>query len=135
LRDSTNVLADAVEALIAAAYLDAGLAAARAACERIVESGLQRLEGLAARDPKSELQERLQARGQDPPSYEVTGTGGPPHDRWFTVRVRAMGRDLAEGRGRSKRLAERAAAARALSEVAWDSIFSEPEPANDEERP
>jgi ribonuclease-3 len=114
LRDSTNVLADAVEALIAAAYLDAGMDAARTACARIVEAGLRSLQAAGARDPKSELQERLQAGGGEPPEYEVVESGGPAHDRWFTVRVRAMGQDLAEGRGRSKRLAEREAAAAAL---------------------
>jgi ribonuclease-3 len=117
LRDSTNVLADAVEALIAAAYLDSGMGAARDACARIVEAGLISLEAAGARDPKSELQERLQAGGGEPPAYEVVESGGPPHDRWFTVRVRAMGKDLAEGKGRSKRLAERAAAAAALESL------------------
>jgi ribonuclease-3 len=114
LGNSTNVLADGVEALIAAAYLDSGLSAARAACQLIVEEGLLSLESAGARDPKSELQERLQARGAAPPVYEVVETGGPAHDRWFLVRVRALDRDLAEGRGRSKRLAERAAATAAL---------------------
>jgi ribonuclease-3 len=91
--------------------------AARKACARIVEAGLRSLQAAGARDPKSELQERLQAGGGEPPEYEVVDSGGPPHDRWFTVRVRAMGQDLAEGRGRSKRLAERAAAAVALERL------------------
>jgi ribonuclease-3 len=114
LRDSTNVLADAVEALIAAAYLDGGLHVARQACAGIVEAGLCSLEVAGARDPKSELQERLQAKGGEPPVYEVVESGGPAHDRWFAVRVRVMGHDVAEGRGRSKRMAERAAAVAAL---------------------
>ncbi len=114
LRDSTNVLADAVEALIAASFLDAGLDAARAACARIVESRLASLEPGGARDPKSELQERAQASGHDAPVYEVVDSGGPPHDRWFLVRVLVKGEPLGQGRGQSKRLAERAAAAEAL---------------------
>ncbi len=122
LGNSTNVLADAVEALIAAAYLDAGMDAARSACARIVEAGLISLEAAGARDPKSELQERLQAGGGEPPAYEVIESGGPAHDRWFTVRVRALGQDLAEGRGRSKRLAERAAAVAALERLSLGAV-------------
>jgi ribonuclease-3 len=114
LRDSTNVLADAVEALIAAVYLDVGLEAARTACERVVADELQALEHDGTRDPKSELQERLQAIGGEAPTYELIETGGPAHKRWFKVGVRQGERRLAEGSGRSKRAAERAAAAVAL---------------------
>ena len=114
LRDSTNVLADAVEALIAAVYLDVGLEAARRACARVVEDELQALESDGARDPKSELQERLQALGGEAPTYELIETGGPPHQRWFKVGVYQGERKLAEGAGRSKRIAERAAASVAL---------------------
>lgn len=114
LRDSTNVLADAVEALIAAVYLDVGLQAARVACERIVSDELQALESDGVRDPKSELQERLQAIGGDAPTYELIETGGPAHQRWFKVAVCQGERRLAEGAGRSKRAAERAAASVAL---------------------
>ncbi|HEY3665729.1 MAG TPA: ribonuclease III [Polyangiaceae bacterium] len=114
LRDSTNVLADAVEALIAAVYLDVGLDAARGVCERIVSDELALLERDGTRDPKSELQERLQAIGGEAPTYELIETGGPAHQRWFKVGVRQGDRRLAEGSGRSKRAAERAAASEAL---------------------
>ncbi len=114
LRDSTNVLADAVEALIAAVYLDIGLEAARVVCERIVADELLALERDGTRDPKSELQERLQAIGGEAPTYELIETGGPAHQRWFKVGVRQGQRRLAEGSGRSKRAAERAAASEAL---------------------
>jgi ribonuclease-3 len=114
LRESTNVLADAVEALIAAVYLDVGLEAARAVCQRVVDDELQALERDGTRDPKSELQERLQAIGGDAPTYELIETGGPAHQRWFRVGVRQGDRQLAEGSGRSKRAAERAAATEAL---------------------
>ena len=114
LRGSTNVLADAVEALIAAVYLDVGLEAARVACERIVADELSALESDGARDPKSELQERLQSIGGDAPTYELLETGGPAHQRWFKVGVCQGERRLAEGSGRSKRAAERAAASMAL---------------------
>jgi ribonuclease-3 len=115
LRDRTNVLADAVEALIAAAFLDAGLDVARRTCERVVEAELATLERGAMRDPKSELQERVQAHGGDAPTYEVVASGGPPHDRWFEVSACIAGREVGRGRGRSKRQAEFAAAAAALA--------------------
>ncbi len=114
LRESTNVLADAVEALIAAVYLDVGLEAARIACARIVADELAVLERDGTRDPKSELQERLQSVGGEAPTYELLETGGPAHERWFKVGVRHGARRLAEGSGRSKRAAERAAASEAL---------------------
>src|SRR6188768_2428244 len=114
LRESTNVLADAVEALIAAVYLDVGLEAARAACECVVSDELQALQRDGTRDPKSELQERLQAIGGEAPTYELIETGGPAHKRWFKVGVRQGERRLAEGSGLTKRAAERAAAAEAL---------------------
>ena len=81
---------------------------------RIVADELQALESDGTRDPKSELQERLQAIGGEAPTYELIETGGPAHKRWFKVGVRQGGRRLAEGSGRSKRAAERAAATVAL---------------------
>jgi ribonuclease-3 len=114
LREGTNVLADAVEALIAAAYLDAGLERAMTLSTRIVEYGLSAVGTPAARDPKSELQERIQALGQRAPSYELVEERGPAHERWFRVRVVGAERTLGEGEGRSKRAAEQAAAAAAL---------------------
>jgi ribonuclease III len=114
LHDGTNVLADGVEALIAAAYLDGGLEQARALCLKVVEAELLALERTGARDPKSELQERLQAMGGLAPTYELIDSGGPPHERWFRVSVRQGPKMLAQGSGRSKRAAERAAAEQAL---------------------
>jgi ribonuclease III len=118
LRDGTNVLADAVEALIAAAHLEAGLDAARALSAKVVQHGLRAAGDTAERDPKSRLQERLQALGRQAPSYELVETRGPAHERWFRVKVLALGTELAEGEGRSKRGAEQAAAAAALAALA-----------------
>ena len=116
LGDATNVLADAVEALVAAVFLERGLDAARTLCRSIAGPSLKDLG--PDLDPKSELQERLQAQSGLAPSYELVETGGPAHDRWFRVEVRHQGVLLGEGRGRSKRAAERAAAAQALSPAA-----------------
>jgi ribonuclease-3 len=123
LADATNVLADAVEALVAAVFLERGLDAARTLCCSIAEPGLKSIG--PELDPKSELQERLQAQTGVAPSYELVETGGPAHDRWFRVEVRHQGNLLGEGRGKSKRGAERAAAAQALSQ--WAEAVSSPE--------
>jgi len=127
LRESTNVLADTVEALIAAAYLDGGLEVARRVCEAIVSGPLGAMQEAGARDPKSELQERVQASGGDPPTYHVLDSGGPAHARWFSVSVHIGERAVAEARGRSKREAERAAAVEALR------ALEAPQPASKEE--
>ncbi|HEY1533106.1 MAG TPA: putative dsRNA-binding protein, partial [Polyangiaceae bacterium] len=79
-----------------------------------VADELLALERDGTRDPKSELQERLQAIGGEAPTYELIETGGPAHQRWFKVGVQHGERRLAEGSGRSKRAAERAAASEAL---------------------
>jgi ribonuclease III len=118
LRKSTSVLADLVEALVAVAYLEGGIEGGRTACRRILEPALADLEADAGRDPKSELQERVQKVGKAAPIYVVAQSGGTPHDPWFVVDVVVSGDTLAQGRGRSKRLAERAAAAAALSAMA-----------------
>ncbi|MBN2194068.1 MAG: ribonuclease III [Polyangiaceae bacterium] len=119
LGESTNVLADAVEALIAAAFLDGGLEAARHAVRRIIEDRLGALDPIAVHDAKSELQERVQASGQAAPHYAVVASGGPAHEPWFEVEVRVGGRVLGSGNGRSKRAAERAAATAALDSETW----------------
>lgn len=110
LADSRNVLADTVEALIAASYLDAGPLAAQAVCAQIVDAGLL-APAVQVGDPKTLLQERVQAEGLRLPRYEITESGGPSHDMWFRVRVFVGEHISAEGVGRSKRDAERAAAA------------------------
>jgi ribonuclease III len=127
LRASNNVLADFVEALIAATYLDGGLEAARAVCARLVEPRLDALATNRARlDPKTELQQRFQALGGTAPTYSVIDSGGPAHDRWFVVRVRLGENWGAEGRGRSKRLAEREAARLTLAEDSWHVALASP---------
>lgn len=136
LGDSDNVLADTVEALIAACFLERGLDAARAVCERVVDFGLGRTT-VGGRDPKSDLQERVQARGFKPPTYRVVDSGGPSHDPWFEVEVCIGGRIVAVGRGRSKRSAERAAATTALSENLVERLEQEdaaPSPSSPQSR-
>jgi ribonuclease-3 len=114
LASSTNVLCDMVEALIGATYLDCGAEAAWSACRRIIDPLIEGFETDAGRDPKSSLQEHAQRLGKALPVYEVVESGGPDHEPWFVVRVSVDSEVLAEGRGRSKRLAERAAAREAI---------------------
>jgi ribonuclease-3 len=113
-RDQTNVLADAVEAIVAAVYEARGLDAARALVREVVREPLAAADLLDGRDPKSELQERLQAQGLAAPTYRVVETRGPPHEPIFVVAVALGDQTLGQAEGRSKRLAERAAAAAAL---------------------
>lgn len=111
-----SILADALEAVIGAAYLDRGLESARALVQRLFGSRLDELPGLAElKDPKTRLQEMLQARGLPLPSYVVEGVDGEAHAQQFRVRceVPALGLD-SPGEGSSRRRAEQEAAQRVL---------------------
>lgn len=118
-RNRTNVLADVMEALVGAVYLDAGPAKARELTRRVVEIPLERLiaAGGMERDAKSRLQEHAQARGLDAPHYEVVAVEGPPHDRTFTVTANVDGNVAGEGSGGSKKHAEQEAARAALDAI------------------
>jgi ribonuclease-3 len=108
------VLADTVEALVAAAYLTGGFEQARTVVGRIVKEALDALEAGPSIDAKTALQELVQSEGLLAPTYETVESWGPAHERWFRVRVLIEDESAAEGLGRSKRAAERAAAALAL---------------------
>jgi ribonuclease-3 len=114
-RERTNVLADAAEALIAAVYEARGLAGARALVGDIAHDLLEDAEALSVRDPKSALQESVQAVGHSAPTYRVVDIVGPAHEQTFVVEVVLGERSIGRGEGRSKRLAERAAATNALA--------------------
>lgn len=117
LRESNNVLADTVEALLAATYLSAGLEAAARIVHRLIDEVSADLERGAGRDAKTALQELVQSQGKAAPAYAVTDSGGPPHERWFKVQVLVDGVAIGSGRDRSKRLAEMAAAREAISQM------------------
>jgi ribonuclease III len=115
-----NVRADAIEALIAAIYLDAGLEAARSFILRYWEPLAQAVVKVP-RDPKTELQEWAHQAAQAAPAYQIEGRDGPDHDPLFTVSVAVSGFEPAIGRGRSKREAEQSAAAVMLRrEGVWE---------------
>jgi ribonuclease-3 len=119
-REQTNVLADAAEALVAAVYEARGLDGARALVREIVSDLLAKADQLDATDPKSALQERVQARGLAAPTYRVVDVRGQPHDHVFEVEVVVGDQPVARGEGKSKRLAERDAAAHALATLPAD---------------
>lgn len=117
-RHRDSILADALEAVVGAIYLDGGLAACRAAALPWFEAGLSAMPtGRVDKDPKTRLQEWLQARQWPRPEYELVEARGPEHARHFRVRARAGEplRDV-DGEGSSLRAAEQASA-RALLEV------------------
>ena len=110
--DRPSILADALEALFGAIFLDGGYEAARQA---LLRSFAPALEGLEARqpskDPKTRLQELLQARRQTLPEYRVIATAGAAHKQVFEVECVAAGLGLrGTGSGSSRRLAEQEAA-------------------------
>jgi ribonuclease-3 len=113
-REQTNVLADTAEAVVAAVYEARGLEGARALVHDIAGELLGKAASLGVRDPKSALQEVVQARGLPPPTYRVVEVRGSPHAQVFVVEVLVRDAAVARGEGRSKRLAERAAASSAL---------------------
>ena len=111
-----TILADAMEAVLGALFLDAGFAVAAATIERLWGERLSAT--LAApRDAKTTLQEWAQARRLPLPSYREVGREGPPHAPVFVVDVTVKGHEPARGRGGSKREAERLAAADLLERL------------------
>ena len=115
-----SMLADALEAVIGAVYVDAGHEAARALVRRLfAKVDLTPDMGVAAKDAKTALQEWLQARKLAVPQYAVTAIAGAAHAQTFTVCCEVPALKLAaSGEGRSRRAAEQAAAARMLEQLA-----------------
>ncbi len=113
-RDSERVLGDACEALMAALYLDGGPDAARSFFRMGWGELAASLDAGPDRDPKTRLQEWAMGLGLPPPDYVVVASEGPPHDPRFTIEARLPGLVPASGAGRSKRDAEKAAAAQFL---------------------
>jgi ribonuclease-3 len=111
----TNVLADAMEAALGALYMDGGLEVAREFVRRAWADAMT-LQVLPPKDAKTALQEKLLARSQKLPDYEVIATTGPSHNPTFTVRATGGGQ-AAEGQAGSKRAAERIAAAALLAKL------------------
>jgi ribonuclease-3 len=117
-REKDSILADILEALIAALYRDGGLQAARTLIVRLFEKMAAAPESLAlGRDSKSELQEYLSSKGYSPPEYRLMEESGPPHDRLFRFQILVDDQIVGVGQGKSKKIAQQAAASEALSKL------------------
>lgn len=118
-REKHAILADALEAVVAAIYLDGGLAAAREVLRNVLfEHALEDSgDRLWESDRKSALQEFLQRRGQPPAEYRIAGESGPDHQKVFVVEVWSQGECLASGEGNTKKEAEQRAAREALEKL------------------
>jgi len=114
-------LAGAMEAVIAAIFLDQGFNVTRDFILRLMDKELDKAlsQGIAP-DYKSQLQELIQARHQQTPTYQVIEAVGPDHDRRFSVEVRVGDTVLGSGSGRSKKSAEEEAARSALDQLPTD---------------
>jgi ribonuclease III len=113
-RDKDSILGDACEAVMAAVHLDGGLAAARAVFLSFWQEGLAEVSASEAKDAKTALQEWAQGRGKALPAYAMTARSGPDHAPVFTVSVSVEGLSPVTAEGRSRREAEKAAAAALL---------------------
>jgi len=117
-RTKDSILADVLEALIAAVYLDGGLEEARRLILRLFGDHLTLPDSaLKINDPKSELQELLTLRHLPAPRYRMVGESGPPHERLFRFQVLVGDDPVGEGEGRSKKIAQQAAAIQALGRL------------------
>lgn len=112
-----SILADAAEAILGAIYLDAGFEAAQAVVTRLLGEQIEAIEADSfGKDPKTELQEWLQARRVPVPAYRIVATRGQAHAQTFEVECAVPTLRLAErGEGRSRRAAEQQAARRLLA--------------------
>jgi ribonuclease-3 len=115
-RRKEALLGDAMEAVIAAVYLDGGFPAAEALIHRLWGDRVRTVEA-DARDPKTALQEWAQARGQTPPVYTEVSREGPDHAPLFTIEARLQSGEAETAQASSKRQAEQAAARGLLGRV------------------
>lgn len=120
-RDSASVMADSLEAVFGALYLDGGLAAAAPVIERLW-SPLIAAAPTPPLEAKTALQEWAQGRGRPLPVYRTVATSGPPHKPVFVVEVQVEGLPSATGSGGAKRIAEQDAACALLDAAQLESI-------------
>lgn len=115
-RTRTSIIADVVEAIIAAIYLDGGFEAARAFVFRFVLNDVKtRLQ--LTEDYKTRLQELVQRKKDQSLEYHLLSESGPDHEKEFTVSVTLNGETVGEGTGTSKKRAEQAAAGKAIARL------------------
>ena len=112
------ILADSVEAVIAAMYLDGGLEpASKFIIENLKDEIAVATQHVGEKDYKTMLQEKLQEHGKVKIVYRIVKETGPDHDKSFEAEVELNGKELARGKGKSKKLAEMGAAKKALEQL------------------
>lgn len=117
-RSRDSILADTVEAVVAAVYLDGGLAACRKLVDAWTLEFVRNPEARQTKDAKTRLQEKMQASGHGLPDYQVLAIEGEAHAQSFLVECRVEGLErVHRGRGRSKRAAEQQAALETLKSL------------------
>jgi ribonuclease-3 len=132
LKEATHVLEDVFESFIGALYLDQGREFAYQFVRAIFEKDIEDAEVLEESNPKSNLQEAMQAEKKEAVVYKTLSEEGPAHARNYTCGVYFEGTELGRGSGSSKQLAEVAAAKAALHALSLDedpNLFSTPEEA------
>jgi len=121
-REKDSILADTLEALLAAVYRDGGLENARRMIREMFAPLLEQLPSAAAQqDFKSRLQEMVQERHRAMPEYRVIAESGPDHDKTFTVSLKVLGIRV-QGSGKNKKAAEQEAARNALKTLEKDNF-------------
>lgn len=118
-RERRSILADALEALIGAVYMDGGYEEARRFVLDLFKGSLEDVKtgNFTTEDHKSALQEKLQESGRVDIRYEVVSESGPDHDKTFTVELRVNGEPKTRGTGKSKKKAEQQAAKRMMEKL------------------
>ena len=112
------ILADSIEATIAAIYFDSGLEEAEKFIIENLKGAIEKsTQHVGMKDFKTVLQEKLQENGEVLIKYTVIKETGPDHDKIFTVKVEADGKELATGEGRTKKHAEMEAAKKVLEKL------------------
>jgi ribonuclease-3 len=116
-RDNPSLLADTMEAIIGAIYLDQGINASIKFIKSTILNKTDEIINKPLKDAKSRLQESIQAKGLPTPKYTVVNESGPDHNKKFIVEVSANGDVLARGEGKSKSDAEQDAATKAIDKL------------------
>ncbi len=116
-RENTSLLANTIEAIIGAHYLDGGIQAAQKFIQENLLSYIDKIATKPLKDAKSRLQEIVQAKGLLAPKYEVFKEVGPDHAKKFTIKVVVDGKSLGEGKGKNKSEAEQQAAKKAMMKI------------------
>ncbi len=117
-RDRLSILANTLEAIIGAFYLDSGLKSCRKFVLSLIKDDIESVNSLTyLRDPKTTLQEYVQKKYKERPLYEVIEEKGPDHRKEFTVKLVINGKEISTGQGTSKRIAETNAARVSLKKI------------------